>query len=79
LNLDQLLKNKHGARFIISPLKVTAHYVDKIAKGDIPQKITETYNGDFNTIKNNLNILVDSNNEIIEKTKQLAKGDCWLN
>ncbi len=63
---------------VITPLKVAAQYVDKIAKGDIPQKITDTYNGDFNTIKQNLNILVDSNNEIIDKTKRLAKGDLQI-
>jgi len=40
---------------VISPLNVAAEYVDHIAKGHIPAKITDTYQGDFNTIKNNLN------------------------
>jgi hypothetical protein len=40
---------------VIGPLNVSADYVDKISKGNIPEKITDTYNGDFNTIKNNLN------------------------
>ena len=40
---------------VIGPLKVAAEYVDRISKGDIPAKITDTYNGDFNEIKNNLN------------------------
>jgi len=30
------------------------NHVDRISKGDIPPKITDSYNGDFNTIKNNL-------------------------
>ena len=40
---------------VIGPLNVSADYVDQISKGDIPAKITDNYNGDFNTIKNNLN------------------------
>ncbi len=40
---------------MIGPLNVAAKYVDDISKGDIPAKITDTYNGDFNEIKNNLN------------------------
>ena len=40
---------------VIGPLNVAAEYVDRISKGDIPPKITDSYNGDFNEIKNNLN------------------------
>jgi len=40
---------------IIGPLNVAAEYVDRISKGDIPEEITDEYNGDFNEIKNNLN------------------------
>src|ERR1017187_7387260 len=45
---------------VIKPLNVSAEYVDRISKGDIPPKITDTYNGDFNEIKNNLNVCIDS-------------------
>src|ERR1035441_7648314 len=38
---------------VIAPLNVSANYVDRISKGGIPSKITDTYNGDFNLIKNN--------------------------
>ena len=40
---------------VIGPLNVAARYVDEISKGAIPAKITATYSGDFNTIKENLN------------------------
>jgi methyl-accepting chemotaxis protein len=40
---------------VIGPLNVAAGYVDRIAKGDIPQPITDKYNGDFDAFKNNLN------------------------
>ncbi|MHB8974999.1 MAG: HAMP domain-containing methyl-accepting chemotaxis protein, partial [Pirellulaceae bacterium] len=45
---------------VIGPLNVAAEYVDRISKGDIPAKITDTYNGDFNEIKNNLNACIDA-------------------
>ena len=47
---------------VIGPLNVSAEYVDRISKGDIPPKITDTYNGDFNEIKNNLNNCIDAMN-----------------
>lgn len=45
---------------VIGPLTVASDYVDRISKGDIPSKITDQYNGDFNVIKNNLNICIDA-------------------
>jgi len=40
---------------VISPLEVAAEYMDMIGKGQIPSKITDTYYGDFDDIKNNIN------------------------
>jgi|LSQX01.3.fsa_nt_gb methyl-accepting chemotaxis protein len=60
---------------VIGPLNVAADYVDRISKGDIPSKITDTYNGDFNEIKNNLNILVDAMNEITATALEISKGN----
>ncbi|MGC9952322.1 MAG: hypothetical protein ABSF64_38765, partial [Bryobacteraceae bacterium] len=45
---------------VIKPLNVSAEYMDRISKGDIPPKITDTYQGDFNEIKNNLNVCIDA-------------------
>ncbi len=44
---------------VIGPLNVSSQYVDRMSKGDIPPKITDTYSGDFNEIKNNLNACID--------------------
>jgi methyl-accepting chemotaxis protein len=44
---------------VVGPLNVAAEYVDRISKGEIPAKITDNYNGDFNIIKNNLNACID--------------------
>ncbi|MDY6967057.1 MAG: hypothetical protein SVR08_00175, partial [Spirochaetota bacterium] len=45
---------------VIGPLNVAAEYVDRISKGDLPEKITDNYNGDFNEIKNNLNMMIEN-------------------
>jgi len=64
---------------VIGPLNVAASYIDKISKGEIPPQITETYNGDFNTIKNNLNTLINTlnrfNSEMTKMTSEQKAGD----
>ena len=50
---------------VIKPLNVSAEYVDRISKGDIPPKITDTYHGDFNEIKNNLNVCIDAISRLV--------------
>ncbi|MCF8169293.1 MAG: MCP four helix bundle domain-containing protein, partial [Rhodoferax sp.] len=59
---------------VINPLNVAAGYVDRISKGDIPPKITDNYNGDFNTLKNNLNTCVDSVNALVADANMLAQA-----
>jgi methyl-accepting chemotaxis protein len=59
---------------VIGPLNVAAKYVDNISKGNIPEKITETYNGDFNTIKNNLNQCIDAVNALVADANMLSKA-----
>ncbi|MFO0592327.1 MAG: methyl-accepting chemotaxis protein [Polyangiaceae bacterium] len=60
---------------VIGPLNVAANYVDLISKGDLPPKITDNYNGDFNAIKNNLNVLIDAMEKITLAAKEVAQGD----
>jgi len=66
---------------VIGPLNVAAKYVDQISKGDIPAKITDTYNGDFNTIKNNLNACIDGLGGLAEANEVLQRmsvNDCTI-
>jgi methyl-accepting chemotaxis protein len=60
---------------VIGPLNVAARYVDLISKGDVPSQITDTYNGDFNTIKNNLNVLVVAMNDITAAAEEVSNGN----
>ena len=51
---------------VIGPLNVAAEYVERISRGEIPERITDNYNGDFNEIKNNLNNCIDGLQELVK-------------
>ncbi len=59
---------------VIGPLNVAAEYVDRISKGDIPPQITDTYYGDFNEIKNNLNGCIGMVNGLQKEVGTLIKA-----
>ena len=59
---------------VIGPLNVAANYVDRISKGDIPAKITDTYNGDFNAIKQNLNTCIEAVNNLVAEANNLEQA-----
>jgi methyl-accepting chemotaxis protein len=59
---------------VVGPLKVAAEYVDRISAGDIPPKITDSYRGDFNEIKNNLNRCIDTLTGLVEGMRQMAES-----
>ncbi|MGL6070725.1 methyl-accepting chemotaxis protein [Craterilacuibacter sp.] len=59
---------------VIGPLQVAADYVARIARGDIPSKISDSYNGDFNQLKNNLNTCIEAVNRLIADARQLSES-----
>jgi methyl-accepting chemotaxis protein len=59
---------------VIGPLNMAAGYVENFAKGNVPTKITDTYNGDFNIIKNNLNACIDALNLLVADVNMLSQG-----
>ncbi|QTA82970.1 Methyl-accepting chemotaxis protein signailling domain-containing protein, HAMP-domain-containing [Desulfonema limicola] len=59
---------------VISPLNASADYIDRIAKGDIPDKMTQKYKGDFNHIRNNLNRCIDSIKGLVAETTMLTES-----
>ncbi len=60
------------------PLNVAATYVDRISKGDMPPLITDIYQGDFNEIKDNLNVLIEVLNRITAGAKEIAGGNLMV-
>ena len=60
---------------VINPLNVAADYVAKISRGENPPPISEDYKGDFNTLKSNVNALLESMDTIAATARGMADGD----
>ena len=59
---------------LVEPIGLTSEYVEKIANGNIPPEITDDYNGDFNHIKENINILIRTMNGLVSQTGMLTEA-----
>ncbi|KAA3654134.1 MAG: HAMP domain-containing protein, partial [Calditrichaeota bacterium] len=57
---------------IVQPLNYAASYVEKIARGDIPEPITKNFAGEFNVLKANLNESIATINYLMENVKNLV-------
>jgi methyl-accepting chemotaxis protein len=60
---------------ILQPFKLAIDYLTKISVGDMPEVISDKYEGDYAVIINSLNSLIVSLTEIIAKAKLVADGD----
>ena len=60
---------------ITGPLRVAAEYIERLSEGGVVPKITTSYNGDFNEIKNNLNHFLDVRNMTNRVVYRITKGD----
>jgi len=56
----------------ITPLKMSSDHISRIAAGDIPEKITKEFKGEFNDTKNNLNQCIDTINSLVKETAMLS-------
>jgi len=59
---------------LVDPIKATAEYVGRISKGDIPEEITDDYKGDFNEVKNSINMLIVTLNGLINEATTMEKA-----
>ena len=58
---------------VVGPLNMAASHIDRLSKGDIPAKVTENYAGDYNTIKNSLNTLIESLSGFVIEVQEAAE------
>jgi methyl-accepting chemotaxis protein len=59
---------------VITPLNMAVENISRIGKGDIPEIITEEYQGDFNKLKDSLNDSINSINALVEDANMLAQA-----
>lgn len=59
---------------IVTPLNMAANNLEYIARGEIPAKITASFNGDFNNIKDNLNTCITSINALVSDVNLLSSA-----
>ncbi|MDM8552242.1 CHASE3 domain-containing protein [Desulfobacterales bacterium HSG2] len=62
----------------VAPIDVTAEYLAQISDGNVPEKISEMYKGNFNKIRNSLNLLIDMMNELTRLAREMADGNLTL-
>ncbi len=63
---------------VIDPLNLAAKYIERISKGLMAKKLTGSYNGDFEDMKNGLNACIDGMDGLHESTavlKRMALND----
>ncbi len=54
------------------PMSVAADHIARLGRGDIPPKIAQTFPGDFDEIRNNLNQCIDAVNALAADANRLA-------
>ncbi len=69
LNINGLIEE------FVRPIAMTSGAIRRMSMGDIPEKITDVYLGDFNDIKNSLNDLIASTDEVAALAHSISKGD----
>jgi methyl-accepting chemotaxis protein len=58
----------------VAPVSVFSEYVDRIAVGDIPPKITQTFKGGFDVTRKSMNNCVDAISGLVAEAKMLTKA-----
>ncbi len=58
---------------VAGPIAVSASYVERISKGDIPEKITAEYKGDFNAIKLSLNRCIVTLDTLLKEMSHMSR------
>jgi len=58
----------------VKPIELSSEYIAKISEGNIPEKITEDYKGDFDTTKQNINGLIDNLTNLTSEVSDLVSS-----
>jgi methyl-accepting chemotaxis protein len=58
---------------VVNPLFVAAAYIKKIGNGEIPPRLSQNYQGEFNEIKNSINSCLDGLGALTEGNRLLGR------
>jgi methyl-accepting chemotaxis protein len=64
-----------GVEAFERPFRVTIDSIQRIAKGDLPPEISETYQGQFDELRKNLNSLIAALHEVAQVAQAVAAGN----
>ncbi len=56
---------------VVKPLQTATQYVERIGRGDIPERISDDYQGDFNELKQSINACIDGLEAVTESNRIL--------
>lgn len=57
------------------PVFTASGYIRRLSRGEIPPRLTEEHHGEFNTLKESINQLIDSLSGVTAVAQQVAKGN----
>ncbi|RJQ69905.1 MAG: PAS domain-containing protein [Desulfobacteraceae bacterium] len=60
---------------LIAPLQTAARTMSAVSRGEVPPLIMESYQGDFNDIKVNINKLIGAMSEVTGVAQEIANGN----
>ncbi|GAK49429.1 hypothetical protein U14_00651 [Candidatus Moduliflexus flocculans] len=62
----------------VTPLNATSASLERLAKGEIPERVTEAYQGDFDAIKRHLNMLIEATYQTTRMAEEISKGNLTI-
>ncbi len=71
---DLIVGTNHVIDALVKPIKVTAECIERLSQSEIPGQITEGYHGDFNQLKQNLNILIGDISTVVNEINRLSQA-----
>jgi methyl-accepting chemotaxis protein len=57
---------------VVAPLTVASAAIDRISKGDVTTRITESYDGDYNRLMASINLLIDNLTRFAQDVQEAA-------
>lgn len=68
----------HVITTCVTPLNATSASLERLAKGEIPERVTEAYQGDFDAIKRHLNMLIEATYQTTRMAEEISKGNLTI-